>query len=231
MSATSGVSANEVSQTTLPVSLSVAMMRGGPPAAVMTKFPHKVAPRFRSCRSCFGSMRHTMRPASPERAVDLVEHAPGIGDVEEAVLGERRRLQELVAGAAAERHRIGELEVLDVVLVDARERREALPVIGAVVHQPVLRLRIGEPLRRHIGSGRERRSGEQHADCGESGFSCHRCLPFYFRYSSHLSPRAGQSACASAQQVRGSSKSPDSMKRPLTLPLIRSRISPASAHL
>ncbi len=114
----------------------------------MTRLPHRAAPRLACWRSCLGSMRQTMRPTSPERAVDLVEHAPGIGDVEEAVLGERRRLVEFVAGAAAERHRIGELEVLDVVLVDARERREALAVIGAMVHQPVLRLLVGidEPL-------------------------------------------------------------------------------------
>ena len=62
-----------------------------PPAPVMTKLPHSAAPRMRICRSCFGSMRQTMRPTSPERAVDLVEHAPGIGDVEEAVLRQRRR--------------------------------------------------------------------------------------------------------------------------------------------
>src|ERR1700687_891267 len=68
---TSGVSENEVSQTTLPVSLSVAMMRGElpkPPAPVMTRFPDKAAPRERIWRSCLGSMRQTMRPRSPERA-------------------------------------------------------------------------------------------------------------------------------------------------------------------
>src|SRR5260370_1021462 len=68
--ATSGVSENEVSHTTLPLSLSVAMMRGElqkPPAPVMTRLPHNAAPRLRIWRSCLGSMRHTMRPTSPER--------------------------------------------------------------------------------------------------------------------------------------------------------------------
>ena len=89
--------------------------------------------------------------------VDLVEHAPLIDDVEEAVLGERRRLQVLVRRGAADRDRIGELEVLDVRLVDPLERRVTLRVIGAVVHQPVLRLAVGidEPLRRHLGGKRK----------------------------------------------------------------------------
>src|SRR5258708_17699 len=67
---TSGVSENEVSHTTLPLSLSVAMMRGElpkPPAPVMTRLPHNAAPGLRIWRSCLGSMRHTMRPTSPER--------------------------------------------------------------------------------------------------------------------------------------------------------------------
>jgi amidase len=54
--------------------------------------------------------------------------------------------------------RIGELEALDVIFVDARERREPLSVISAVVHQPVLWLlvRIHQALRRHFR--RQRRS-------------------------------------------------------------------------
>jgi hypothetical protein len=66
--------------------------------------------------------------------VDFVEDVPGIRDVEETILGKRRCVGELVARAAAEWHRIGELQVLDVVAVDPRERRKALAVIGAVVH-------------------------------------------------------------------------------------------------
>ena len=41
--------------------------------------------------------------------VDLVDHAPGVGHVHEAVLDQRRRHQVLVAGRAAERDREGEL--------------------------------------------------------------------------------------------------------------------------
>ncbi len=50
--------------------------------------------------------------------VDLVDHAPDVGDVHEAVVDQRRRLDVLVAGLAAERHCKGELEVLHVRLVD-----------------------------------------------------------------------------------------------------------------
>src|SRR6202030_2178993 len=83
-------------------------------------------------------------------AVDLVEHAPGIRDVEKAVFGERRRFVEFVAGAAAEWNRVGKLEALDGVPVNPGERRKPLAVIGAVVHQPVAWLRDGEALGRDI---------------------------------------------------------------------------------
>src|SRR5262249_10517088 len=68
--------------------------------------------------------------------VDLVDDAPGIHRVEEAILGERRRLAEFVAAAAAKRDRVGELEALDVAAINAIERRIALAVIGAMVHEP-----------------------------------------------------------------------------------------------
>jgi hypothetical protein len=86
-------------------------------------------------------------------AVDLVQRAPRIGYVDEAVFNERRRLDVFVAGRAGKRHRVGELEILDVALVGARQRREALAIVRAMVHQPVLRLaiRIEQPLRRHVG--------------------------------------------------------------------------------
>ena len=120
--------------------------------------------------------------------VDLVEHAPLVDDVEEAVLGERRRLQVLVRRSAADRHGIGELEVLDVGLVDLVERREALRIIGAVVHQPVARLLVGidEPVRRHVGGegagaqGEDGAAGEQQVAQGCMS-RLHGRLPIYFR--------------------------------------------------
>jgi hypothetical protein len=63
---TLAISGNVVSHAILPVSLLVAMTRPGLLAAVMTRLPHKAAPRFWRCCSCFGSMRQMMRPASPE---------------------------------------------------------------------------------------------------------------------------------------------------------------------
>jgi hypothetical protein len=55
-----------------------------------------------------------------------VEYAPRVGDVEEAVLDERCCFDPFVASLAAERDRKGELEILDVVPVDARKGRETL---------------------------------------------------------------------------------------------------------
>src|SRR5215470_18871785 len=54
-----------VSHTTLLEILSVAITRAGALAGEMTKLPHNAAPRLATCRSCLGSMRQTMRPASP----------------------------------------------------------------------------------------------------------------------------------------------------------------------
>ena len=135
---------------------------------------NEIAPQ---CRAAIGNLLFLLRIHAPDDAadiarsrVDLVEHPPGIRDVEEAVLGERRRLDEFLGGAAGERNREGELQVFDIVLADAGKRREALAVIAAVVHQPVLRLaiRIGEPGRRDLGrEGRRRRehAAEQAARC------------------------------------------------------------------
>ena len=147
-------SARLVSQATLPVSLSVAIMRG----RIVRDGDDEIAPQRRAAvRERHLLLAGVHAPHDPAHvagaAVDLVEHAPLVDDVEEAVLGERGRFQVLVRRGAADRDRIGELEVLDVRLVDLVERRVALRVIGAVVHQPVLRLVVGidEPVRRHVG--------------------------------------------------------------------------------
>ena len=120
--------------------------------------------------------------------IDLVEDVPGIGHVEETVLSERRRVGEFVSRTAAERHRIGELEVLDVVAVDARERRKALTIVSAMVHQPVLRLlvRIHQPVRCNL---RSYCRPCQHAACEKRSLegnvtSCHECLPSSMRTAS-----------------------------------------------
>src|SRR5438093_11756731 len=83
--------------------------------------------------------------------VDLVDHAPDVGDVHEAVVDQWRRLDILVAGLAAERDREGELEVLRVGLVDLIERRVALRGEVAMVHEPVLRLWIAQALVGYVG--------------------------------------------------------------------------------
>src|SRR3954452_20475839 len=56
-----------VSQPILPVSLSVATMRGGQLAGEIPRLFQKAAPRLVDGRSCLGSMRQTIRPRLPER--------------------------------------------------------------------------------------------------------------------------------------------------------------------
>src|SRR6202163_4137234 len=108
---TSGVSENEVSQTTLPVSLSVAMMRGELPKTAGTG-DDEVARQRRAAAAHLAILLGVHAPHDAAEVagagVDLVEDVPGIRDVEETVFGERRCVGELVARAAAERHRVGE---------------------------------------------------------------------------------------------------------------------------
>ena len=135
-------------------------------------------------------------------AVDLVEHPGGVGDVEKAVLGERGRHDILVGGAAAERDGIGELEPLDVALVDAGEGREALTIIGAMVHQPVLRLLVGidEPLRRHVRSqcGPREHAAEEQRSPDRTVASRHRVLPVELLLDTGYTGRRGRGRDRSA---------------------------------
>ena len=142
----------------------------------MTRLPQQRGAAVRQRQLLLSGVHAPDDAAHVARAhVDLVDHAPLVDDVEEAVLGQRRRLQVFVGRRAADGDRIGELEALDVVLVDLVERRVALRVIGAVVHQPVLRLLVGidEPIRtsrRRQTPGRSRarrrRRAEAYGCCG-----------------------------------------------------------------
>ncbi len=83
--------------------------------------------------------------------VDLIDDAPDVGDVHEAVFDHRRCFVVFVARRAAERHREGELEILHVRRVDDIEWRIAVRTEIAMIHQPVLRFGIHEPFERHVG--------------------------------------------------------------------------------
>jgi hypothetical protein len=123
---------------------------------LMTKWPHSAAPRL----AAYLLLPRVHAPHDPAHiagaAVDLVEHAPLIGEIEEPVLGKRRRFEVLVCGSAADRNRVSDLERLHVPFVDLVERRITLRIIGAVIHQPVLPLPVGidESLRSDLGGKR-----------------------------------------------------------------------------
>src|ERR1700692_138602 len=87
----------------------------------------------------------------------------------EAVLRERGRLEVLVRRGTADRDRVGQLEVLDALLVNLVERRVTLRIGGAAVYQPVLRfsIRINQPIRRHFGGDRWSRHA-QNSGCQEN---------------------------------------------------------------
>src|SRR5215471_391423 len=81
----SGWSPSFLSQTIWPLSLSVAITRPSSPVTEMTRLLHSATPRLRSGFCWPGSIFHST--AHGARAhVDLVDHAPHIGDVEHAVL-------------------------------------------------------------------------------------------------------------------------------------------------
>ncbi len=105
-------------------------------------------------------------PAFAGTDVDLVDHAPGVRHIHEAVVDQRRRREILVAGGAAERHREGEAKVLHVRLVDGVERRKTVGTVVVMVHQPVLRLGIEQALIGHIGGLRR---GGANGECRTAG--------------------------------------------------------------
>jgi hypothetical protein len=102
-------------------------------------------------------------PGGAGAHVDLVHHAPDVGDIHHAVLDQRGRFDIFVAGGAAERDREGELEILHVRLVDDLERGEPLRAEVVMVHQPILRLGMQQALVGHVGGVRRRCARHQGA--------------------------------------------------------------------
>ena len=106
--------------------------------------------------------------------VDLVDGAPAVGDVHEAVLDDGRALKAAVrpdaaALDAAERYGPSNLQVLDVAGVDLVERREPLRRVAAVVEKPVPLLARGveQAVRRHVAGVRRPSSQSRESRAGE----------------------------------------------------------------
>ena len=101
------------------------------------------------------AQRHVERrrgPVLPQDVAGLGVERPHpavpAGDVHDAVDDERGRLERVRRLARVQAHRAAledpfGLELGDVLLVDLVQRAVALPVVGAVVREPVLRLRAG----------------------------------------------------------------------------------------
>jgi hypothetical protein len=87
----------------------------------------------------------------PVAHIDLVDHSPVIRHVHEAVVDEWRAFERLVGRGTAERHREQELQVLDVRSVDGVELRMPLRAEVVMVHQPILRLGMQQPLECDVG--------------------------------------------------------------------------------
>ena len=122
--------------------------------------------------------------------VDLVDRAPPVAGVHEAVVDERI---DLVLGAvlsdvlhAAERHRPHHAQVLDVLAVDLRQLRVAQRAVVAVHQQPVLRLVRGvdQPVlvdRQRVLAGKRSRRCDDGQGAGKRSQDrramAHGCLP------------------------------------------------------
>ena len=172
-----------LSQTILPVSLSVAITRPSRPV----DRDDEIVPE-RDAAVAVGLLLagiHLPEDAAVRAGahVDLVDHAPDVGHVHEAVVDQRRRFEVFVRRRAAERDREGELEVLDVRLVDRVERREALRAEVAMVHQPVLRLGLEQALVGHVGrqhaggAGKYRRAAHERRDRRRVRLEAHAFSP------------------------------------------------------
>ena len=135
-----------LSQTISPLSRLMAMTRPSGRLA-RTRSSQSAMPRVRgalpSCRTP-GSAIQTNSPLSRVARVDLVDRAPAVGRVHEAVVDERIDLvlRTVLPDVlhAAERQRPHHPQVLDVVAVDLRELGVARRAVVAVHQQPVLRL-------------------------------------------------------------------------------------------
>jgi hypothetical protein len=80
--------------------------------------------------------------SAPFGGVDLVDRSPAVGDVQEAVFGDRRALEptmrpDAATLQAAELQRPNDLEVLDGLAIDLVQRRKAMGGIVLVRQQPV----------------------------------------------------------------------------------------------
>ncbi len=85
--------------------------------------------------------------AAAAMRVDLVDRTPSIGDVEEAVLGNRRAFEPAMAPDAAafdtaEMHGPGDLQVLHVIAVDLLQRGEPVSRVILMMMKPVARLLV-----------------------------------------------------------------------------------------
>ena len=138
--------------------------------------------------------------------VDGIDRAPAVRHIHDAVLDERRRFQiaERVAAAAlepAQRHREGELHVLDGVGVDLLERREPVALVIAVMEDPVLRLalRVERALAGHVGGAQPASARSPSAasrECAGERFGPHRTSP--------SAPDRARQAGAASQRRRSS---------------------------
>ena len=98
--------------------------------------------------------------------VDLGHRSPAIRYVQVAVCRERRAFKaamrpDAAALDTAKLQRPGDMQILDVVLVDLLQRREPLCGVILVVSEPIPRIGIGleQPVRRHlVGSKPDRRA-------------------------------------------------------------------------
>ena len=100
--------------------------------------------------------------------VDLVDRAPAVGDVEEAVLGDRRALEAAMrpdapALDAAKLHGPGDVQALDVGGVDLVQVGEAVRREVLVMQQPVplLLVCVHQAVLRHLVCRARRRPGQQ----------------------------------------------------------------------
>src|SRR4029077_2618034 len=163
LSVMSGWSRRFLSQTILPVSLSVAMTR----PVVAGHGDDEIPPQSDAAVAVdlFLVRIHLPQDAAhgARAQLDPVDHATGLDTVHQAVVDQRRRQQIFVRRCAAQRHGEGELEISHVRPVDRVERRKVLRAVVAMVHEPVVRFGIAQAFEGDVGRARLRRGGQQRA--------------------------------------------------------------------
>ena len=144
-----------VEKVLVPDDLAGLLVRGDDTAGIARDRNNEITPKRRAAVAVLVSKLWVHLPhdgtGGAGAHIDFIDHAPAIDHVHEPIVDQRRRFEAVGGGFTANRNSELEFQVLDVRLIDQVEPRIALRIEVVMVHQPILRLGIEQPLICDIG--------------------------------------------------------------------------------